>query len=180
MCSTNFWISDYFFFIIISGVRLLVLRPLVAYCTSPRWWWWWWWWWWLWRNWWNKDWQGKPKYSEKTCPSATLSTTNPTWLDPGLNSGCRGGKPATNRLSYGAAFTFIKYKYKILITSVDSQTIMSAETYPAKWQWLDEQLTIESCLCSEHEHECRLFLGEWSNIHHHYKHLLKINNLSED
>jgi hypothetical protein len=23
-------------------------------------------------------WQGKPKYSEKTCPSATLSTTNPT------------------------------------------------------------------------------------------------------
>jgi hypothetical protein len=27
--------------------------------------------------WWNEDWQGKPKYSEKTCPSATLSTTNP-------------------------------------------------------------------------------------------------------
>jgi hypothetical protein len=22
--------------------------------------------------------QGKPKYSQKTCPSATLSTTNPT------------------------------------------------------------------------------------------------------
>jgi hypothetical protein len=40
-------------------------------------------WWWLWRNWWNEDRQGKPKkYSEKTCPSATLSTTNPTWLDP--------------------------------------------------------------------------------------------------
>jgi hypothetical protein len=28
--------------------------------------------------WWNEDWQGKPKYSEKTRPSATLSTTNPT------------------------------------------------------------------------------------------------------
>jgi hypothetical protein len=27
--------------------------------------------------WWNDDWQRKPKYSEKTCPSATLSTTNP-------------------------------------------------------------------------------------------------------
>jgi hypothetical protein len=27
---------------------------------------------------WNDDWQGKPKYSEKTCPSATLYTTNPT------------------------------------------------------------------------------------------------------
>jgi hypothetical protein len=24
-------------------------------------------------------------YSEKTCPNATLSTTNPTWPDPGLN-----------------------------------------------------------------------------------------------
>jgi hypothetical protein len=43
-----------------------------------------------------------PKYSEKTCPGATLSTTNPTW-DPGLNPGRRGWKPATNRLSYGAA-----------------------------------------------------------------------------
>jgi hypothetical protein len=26
----------------------------------------------------NGFWQGKPKYSEKTCPDATLSTTNPT------------------------------------------------------------------------------------------------------
>jgi hypothetical protein len=58
---------------------------------------------WFWRNWWNEDWQRKPKYSEKTCPSPTLSTTNPTWLDPVLNPGRRGGKPATNRLSYGAA-----------------------------------------------------------------------------
>jgi hypothetical protein len=29
-----------------------------------------------------------------------LCTTNPTWLDLGLNPGRRGGKPATNRLSY--------------------------------------------------------------------------------
>jgi hypothetical protein len=60
-------------------------------------------WGWLWRNTWNEDWQGKPKYSEKTCPSATLSTKNLTWVDTGLNPGRRGGKPATNRLSYGAA-----------------------------------------------------------------------------
>jgi hypothetical protein len=32
------------------------------------------------------------------CPSQ-----NPTWSDPSLNSRRRGGKPATNRLSYGAA-----------------------------------------------------------------------------
>jgi hypothetical protein len=46
--------------------------------------------------------QGKPKYSEKTYPSATFSTTNPTSPDPGSNPGRRGGKPATNLLSYGA------------------------------------------------------------------------------
>jgi hypothetical protein len=30
-------------------------------------------------------------------------TQNPTWPDPGFNPGRRGEKPATNRLSYGAA-----------------------------------------------------------------------------
>jgi hypothetical protein len=77
-------------------------------------------WWWLWRNWWKEDWQGKPKkYSEKTCPSATLSTTNPKVLDPGLNPGRRGGKPATNRLSYIAAYESVTREvfYNILTES---------------------------------------------------------------
>jgi hypothetical protein len=49
------------------------LGPLgtAAYCASPGWLWW--------RNWWNDDWQRKPKYSETTCSSAALPTTNPTW-----------------------------------------------------------------------------------------------------
>jgi hypothetical protein len=120
-------------------------------------------WWWLWRNWWNKDWQGKPKYSEKTCPSATFylvcevidtaatpgllcqsrvivkmivekqmewrmvgetevlrenlpqrhlcPSQNPTWPDSCLNAGRRGGKPATNHLSYGAALTRVVTLY---------------------------------------------------------------------
>jgi hypothetical protein len=46
-------------------------------------------------------------YSEKTCPRATLSTTNPTGPDPGSNPGRRGGKPANNRLSYGAAYQVV-------------------------------------------------------------------------
>jgi hypothetical protein len=74
----------------------------MAYCVCPGWLWWW-------RIWWNEDWQGKPKFSEKTCPSGTLSTTNPTWPDPCANPGRRGGKPATNRLSYGAALEGTKY-----------------------------------------------------------------------
>jgi hypothetical protein len=86
-------------FFLISGAGLWVPRPLywpIVSDSGDRWGW-------LWRNWWNEDWQRKPKYSEKTFPSTTLSTTNPTWLDPGLNLNRRGGKPATNRLSYGAA-----------------------------------------------------------------------------
>jgi hypothetical protein len=59
--------------------------------------------WWAWSSRWNENWQGKPKYSEKTCPSATLSTTNNTWPDLDSNPGLRGGKPATNRLNYGTA-----------------------------------------------------------------------------
>jgi hypothetical protein len=74
----------------------LVRLPLLAYCTCHGWLW-------GWKILWIEDWQGKPKYSEKTCPSATSSTTNPTWPEPGSNPSRRGGRPATNRLSYGAA-----------------------------------------------------------------------------
>jgi hypothetical protein len=37
----------------------------------------------------------------KTCSSATLSTTNPTWIDPDANPGLRSETPATNDLSHG-------------------------------------------------------------------------------
>jgi hypothetical protein len=41
---------------------------------------------------------GENLHQDHFCPSQ-----NPTWWDPGLNPGRRGGKPAINRLSYGAA-----------------------------------------------------------------------------
>jgi hypothetical protein len=43
-------------------------------------------------DWWSA---GETKYSEKTCPSAALSTTNPTYC-PDANPGRRGEKPASN------------------------------------------------------------------------------------
>jgi hypothetical protein len=55
---------------------------------------------------WNEIDRGKPKYSGgggEICPSTILSTTNPTWTDPGSNPGLRGERPATNRLSHGTA-----------------------------------------------------------------------------
>jgi hypothetical protein len=46
----------------------------------------------------------------KTCPSATLSTTNPTFIEPGANPGLRGERPATNDLSHGTANQAITIK----------------------------------------------------------------------
>jgi hypothetical protein len=43
------------------------------------------------------NWQGKTEVlGGKTCLNATLSTTNPTWIDPGSNPGLRGERPAIN------------------------------------------------------------------------------------
>jgi hypothetical protein len=59
---------------------------------------------------------GKPKYSEETCPSAALCTTNPTLIDRGSNWGSRDGKPKTNRQSYATAktaCTFMAGKHQI-------------------------------------------------------------------
>jgi hypothetical protein len=61
--------------------------------------------------------RGNRSTRKKTCPNAPLSTTNPTCLDPGLNPGRSGGKPATNRLSYVAAF-FKWYTLKCVILSL--------------------------------------------------------------
>jgi hypothetical protein len=48
----------------------------------------------VWSSRWN-DWQGKPKYSDKTCSISTLSAINPTWPEAGSNTGSHGGKPVT-------------------------------------------------------------------------------------
>ena len=37
----------------------------------------------------------------ESCPSATLSNTDPTWTDLGSNLGLHGDRPATNGLNLG-------------------------------------------------------------------------------
>jgi hypothetical protein len=50
------------------------------------------------------NWQGKTVvFGKKIYPSATFSTTNPTWTEPGSNPCLRGERPATNSLSHGTA-----------------------------------------------------------------------------
>jgi hypothetical protein len=53
----------------------------------------------MWSSRWDENWQ------EKTCPSATFSTTNPTLPDLGSN-------PATNRLSYGTDIGIMQHILK--------------------------------------------------------------------
>jgi hypothetical protein len=46
---------------------------------------------------------GETEVLGENLPQRHFVHHNPTWPDPGANPGRRGGKPATNRLSYGAA-----------------------------------------------------------------------------
>jgi hypothetical protein len=57
------------------------------------------------------------------CPSQ-----NPTWPDPGLNPGRRGGKPATNRLIYGAAFS---QSYSPVLSAVSPPPISCKLCFPS-------------------------------------------------
>jgi hypothetical protein len=95
------WMYFYYFIIILSGVRLSQLGTAAAtgLLFQPQ----------MLDDgdWWNEDWRGKPKYSEKAGPSATLPTTNPTSPDPDSNPDCRSLKPATNLLSYGTGLGWI-------------------------------------------------------------------------
>jgi hypothetical protein len=56
------------------------------------------------------------KTRSKTCPSATLSITNPTWIDRGAKPGLRGEKPETNDLSHGTAYLPITHGFHTLAT----------------------------------------------------------------
>jgi hypothetical protein len=75
----------------------VVIKPYVVPCTCPEW---------QMREMKHlvqRELTGKLKYSDKTCFSAALSTTNPTWTDLGLNPGSYSYKPATDWLNYKMA-----------------------------------------------------------------------------
>jgi hypothetical protein len=114
-------------------------------------------WWCMWSSRWNENWQGKPQYSEKTFPSATLSTTNPTWPDLGSNPGRRGGKPATNRLSYGTA---LKNPYWEAANSSAGPKILLLVMEPKDSL---PQLYVYAIRIACHCHRCLIYLIQFRN-----------------
>jgi hypothetical protein len=81
----------------------------LAYCTCPGLLW-------GWRIWWNDDWQGKPKVLEKTCSSATLSTTNPTWI---YRARTRAAAVGSQRITaWGMARPFSEFN--LILTFLDA------------------------------------------------------------
>jgi hypothetical protein len=59
----------------------------------------------------------------KTCPSATLSTTNLTWTDQGSNPGLRGGTLVAIRLRHGMAKRDFIVSVKNILVSQDREFI---------------------------------------------------------
>jgi hypothetical protein len=69
----------------------------------------------------------------KTCPSATLSTTNYTWIDLGVNPGLCVERLATNCLSHSMAMCTILTKTSYLALFSDVITVCSENhTKPMK------------------------------------------------
>jgi hypothetical protein len=79
----------------------------------------------------------------KTCPSATLSTTNPTWIDPGSKPGLRGGRPAANRLNHGTAYRPVSLKSIFISPSHLRVCFQSLISLPAIHKY--SQYYIEKC-----------------------------------
>jgi hypothetical protein len=51
------------------------------------------------------SWEDTPRKRRGACPSATLTTINPTWTDEGANIGFCGERPANNCLSQGTVLS---------------------------------------------------------------------------
>jgi hypothetical protein len=105
---------------------------------------------------WDEDWQGKPKYSEKTCPSATLSTTKSHMTRPGLEP--RAAAVGSQRLTAWAmtrpfsALVDVQNTWSNTATPpyvfmtcfviwVESNLILLDFSFPRRWPWVMKDVT---------------------------------------
>jgi hypothetical protein len=79
----------------------------------------------------EQRWNDTDRGKRKDLSSATLSTTNPTWTDLRANPGLRAKKPATNRLSYGTAYSWGYFSQHPLISK--SSVLSSGSLCVVRW-----------------------------------------------
>jgi hypothetical protein len=87
----------------------------------------------------------------ETCPSATFSTINLTWTDPGSNPGLRGGRQAANRLSHGTACRHIAricntyLFFKAIICTRKRLNVTFVHTVPVLFDFMSKQKKRNPC-----------------------------------
>jgi hypothetical protein len=88
---------------------------------------------------WNGNLQGKPKYSEKTHHSTTLSTTNYTWPDPGIEPGPPQWEPPNSFMC-----VMYLYSYKILLQGLLWERMVSLRLGRSSFRFRSEFLERKS------------------------------------
>jgi hypothetical protein len=79
---------------------------------------------------WNETDRENRSTREKTCPSATLSTTNSTRTDRGSNRGIRVERPATNRLNHGTAYYYNNMYHHQLVYKIKTKYVENLTRVP--------------------------------------------------
>jgi hypothetical protein len=105
----------------------------LAYCTRPEWW--------IMSEQQSVQWLGEtPKYSEKTCPSAT---------ELGSNLGRLGGTPATNRLSNGSALLQLRWHSWLVCGRHSGMLIVFLSPSTKLWYCLNYSITAHNTQASQ-------------------------------
>jgi hypothetical protein len=95
-----------------------------AYCTSPGWW--------MWSSRWNENWQGNRSTRRKPAPVLLCSPQMPH--DLGSNPDHRGGKPATNRLSYGTVDCSFHRLFHVIVSVWRNDTLINWECFSKRME----------------------------------------------
>jgi hypothetical protein len=110
-------------------------------------------------EWWDDIARENLRYSERTCPSDTLSTRNPTCIALSANPGLHDEKPAISRLCYSTACD-----RNVRISSFYHRIQNGPDIHPCPMLWLSYQ-NPRFPKATTHFHQ--FFRQDWVQYYHH-------------